>query len=276
MPIGEFLAAARQRAGLSVAQVSERTSIRETIITSIESGDYSACGGDFYARGHIRAIARVVGADAEPLIREYDALHRAPGVVSVVSLEELLSTPAPVPRHRRPGLPAVEGLMAAAWASARRRVNLATVRDLATQAHRSLGSRVNWKPVLLLALMLVAGFGLYRLLSGVPRRAVAPPPAARAAQAYQQPRPDWVSQARHAAVGAVRSRPGAHPRATLRRPVLAAAIPVRSRDARRSPRGPRAHRPGTQRPGHQGRVSRYEIPNSPFRRAQAANQRPNR
>ena len=70
MPIGESLAAARHRAGLSVAQVSERTRIRETIISSIESGDYSACGGDFYARGHIRAIAKAVGADAEPLIPE--------------------------------------------------------------------------------------------------------------------------------------------------------------------------------------------------------------
>jgi cytoskeletal protein RodZ len=47
MPIGEFLAAARHRAGLSVAQVSEQTRIRETIIGSIETGDYSACGGDF-------------------------------------------------------------------------------------------------------------------------------------------------------------------------------------------------------------------------------------
>ena len=56
--VGETLAVARQRAGLSVAQVSERTRIRETIIRGIEDDDYSACGGDFYARGHIRAIAR--------------------------------------------------------------------------------------------------------------------------------------------------------------------------------------------------------------------------
>jgi len=49
-----------------------RTRIRETIIRGIE-------GGDFYARGHIRAIAKAVGTDAEPLIGEYDTLHRAPG-----------------------------------------------------------------------------------------------------------------------------------------------------------------------------------------------------
>jgi cytoskeletal protein RodZ len=70
--IGEALAEARRQAGLTVTQVSQRTRIRETIIIGIEDSDYSACGGDFYARGHIRSIARVVGADPEPLIREYD------------------------------------------------------------------------------------------------------------------------------------------------------------------------------------------------------------
>jgi cytoskeletal protein RodZ len=95
--IGETLAVARQRAGLSVAQVSERTRIRETIIRGIEDDDYSACGGDFYARGHIRAIAKVVGTDSEPLIREYDTLRRAPGAAAAVSLEELVATSAQAP-----------------------------------------------------------------------------------------------------------------------------------------------------------------------------------
>lgn len=250
MPIGEFLAAARHRAGLSVAQVSEQTRIQETIISSIESGDYSACGGDFYARGHIRAIAKVVGADAEPLIQEYDSLHRAPGAVSAVSLEELLSTSAQVPLRRRTRLPEVGRLAAAAWVSAWRRVNPSTVRDLAAQAYRPLGRRVNWKPVLVLALLavVVAGFGLYRLQSGVPRQAVAPPFVAQSGQAQQHARPDSGFPAGQAAPGAVRSRPGAHSQATLRRSVLAAAIPVRSHNFLRSPRGRRGHRPGTQRP----------------------------
>jgi Helix-turn-helix domain len=76
--IGGALAEARTTAGLTIAQVSERTRIRETIIRSIELDDYSACGGDYYARGHIRAIARVVGTDPVPLIEEYDAAHMPP------------------------------------------------------------------------------------------------------------------------------------------------------------------------------------------------------
>ena len=78
MGIGGALAQARNAAGLTTAQVSERTRIRETIIRDIERDDYSACGGDYYARGHIRAIARVVGADPVPLIKEYDAVHMPP------------------------------------------------------------------------------------------------------------------------------------------------------------------------------------------------------
>jgi hypothetical protein len=71
--IGGALAEARSEAGMTITQVSERTRIRETIIRDIERDDYATCGGDFYARGHIRAIARVVGADPVPLITEYDA-----------------------------------------------------------------------------------------------------------------------------------------------------------------------------------------------------------
>src|SRR5580693_1517413 len=82
MTIGETLAKARRSSGLTITQVSERTRVRETIIRGIEDSDYSACGGDFYARGHIRSIARVVGADPEPLIREYDTAQMpAPQVI---------------------------------------------------------------------------------------------------------------------------------------------------------------------------------------------------
>jgi transcriptional regulator with XRE-family HTH domain len=72
MSIGDALAQARRQAGLTVAQVGHQTGIRETIITAIEADDYSACGGDSYARGYIRSIAQAVGADPEPLIRVYN------------------------------------------------------------------------------------------------------------------------------------------------------------------------------------------------------------
>jgi cytoskeletal protein RodZ len=75
--IGATLAAARRRAGLTVHDVSQRTRVTEPIIEAIEHDDYAECGGDFYARGHIRAIARVVGEDPAPLIEEFDSTWRS-------------------------------------------------------------------------------------------------------------------------------------------------------------------------------------------------------
>ena len=77
MSIGATLAAARRRAGLTVSEVSQRTRVTEPIIRDIEQDDYAACGGDFYARGHIRAIAHAVGEDPLPLIDEFDSTWRS-------------------------------------------------------------------------------------------------------------------------------------------------------------------------------------------------------
>jgi cytoskeletal protein RodZ len=71
--IGQALAAAREDAGMSVEQVAAATRIRRTLIESIEQDDFAPCGGDFYARGHIRNIAATVGADEGPLLAEFDA-----------------------------------------------------------------------------------------------------------------------------------------------------------------------------------------------------------
>jgi cytoskeletal protein RodZ len=104
--IGDALAEARSQAGLTVAQVSQQTRIRETIISGIEADDYSQCGADFYVRGYIRSIAKVVGTDPAPLIREYDTAYRTPGVLSAVSMDELLTPPraqtATAPRATEP------------------------------------------------------------------------------------------------------------------------------------------------------------------------------
>ena len=70
--IGPDLAAARTRLGLSVDQLADRTRIRPHVIESIEVDDFAPCGGDFYARGHLRTLARVLGVDVTPLLASYD------------------------------------------------------------------------------------------------------------------------------------------------------------------------------------------------------------
>jgi len=99
--IGDTLAQARSQAGLTITQVSQRTRIRETIIRGIEHNDFSACGGDFYARGHIRSIARAVGIDPEELIREYDATHGAPEAIRAADVFEP-ATPIKLKERRSP------------------------------------------------------------------------------------------------------------------------------------------------------------------------------
>jgi hypothetical protein len=70
--VGPELAAARTRLALSVDQLAERTRIRPHVIESIEVDDFAPCGGDFYARGHLRTLARVLGVDVAPLLTAYD------------------------------------------------------------------------------------------------------------------------------------------------------------------------------------------------------------
>jgi Helix-turn-helix domain len=99
--IGEVLASARSQAGLTITQVSQRTRIRATIIGGIERDDFSGCGGDFYARGHIRAIARAVGADGEPLVGEYDSSHGTPQASTGAGIPGPLA-PLRLRQRRRP------------------------------------------------------------------------------------------------------------------------------------------------------------------------------
>jgi cytoskeleton protein RodZ len=70
--IGPELAAARTRLGLTVDQLADRTRIRPHVIEAVEVDDFEPCGGDFYARGHLRTLARVLGIDVAPLLATYD------------------------------------------------------------------------------------------------------------------------------------------------------------------------------------------------------------
>jgi cytoskeletal protein RodZ len=86
---------------MTVTQVSQSTCIRETIIRSIERDDFSGCGGDFYARGHVRSIATAVGVDPEPLIEEYDATMGAPRAISAADVFQPV-TPVRLKERRKP------------------------------------------------------------------------------------------------------------------------------------------------------------------------------
>ena len=73
MSIGTTLAQARESAGLSVDEVAHATRIRRTPRSRRSRCPGAGCGGDFYARGHIRTIALKLGVDPAPLLHEFDA-----------------------------------------------------------------------------------------------------------------------------------------------------------------------------------------------------------
>ncbi|MFC8454380.1 helix-turn-helix domain-containing protein [Kitasatospora sp. NPDC057223] len=99
--IGRVLSAARIEAGLTVDQISASTRVRVPIVHAIEGDDFDRCGGDFYARGHIRSIARAVGIDGDILVARYDAAHG--GAPETKRPSQLLDTgPIRVNDRRRP------------------------------------------------------------------------------------------------------------------------------------------------------------------------------
>ena len=75
MSLGEFLRGARENAGLSVDDLAERTSIRAGLIKEMENNKFIHCGGDTYARGHLRNIAPLISANAQELVDLYNEEH---------------------------------------------------------------------------------------------------------------------------------------------------------------------------------------------------------
>ncbi|WP_371668787.1 DUF4115 domain-containing protein [Streptomyces sp. NBC_00289] len=73
--VGRALQQARIAAGLTVDDVSSATRVRIAIVHAIEADDFTPCGGDVYARGHIRTLAKAVLLDPAPLLARYDADH---------------------------------------------------------------------------------------------------------------------------------------------------------------------------------------------------------
>ena len=144
MSIGEALAEARHRRGLTVAEVSHYTRVREPVIRSIERNDFLLPGSDAATRDQIRMLARGLGVDPGPLISEFDASYASSPDLD--GAEAVGSTiPFRVPFRLR-------GLR-------RRRLRLRGLRGLGRR-------RINWRPVLAVLVLAVIGGVAYGLVSG--------------------------------------------------------------------------------------------------------------
>lgn len=75
MTLGSTIRDAREAARLSIQSLSEATSIRIGLLTEMENNNFIHCGGDTYARGHLRNIAPKIGIDAQALVNMYNEEH---------------------------------------------------------------------------------------------------------------------------------------------------------------------------------------------------------
>ncbi len=78
-PVGERLRAARERHGMSLAEVGARTRVPLRHLEAIEASNYGALPSPTYAVGFVRAYARAIGEDEVVLARDVRAeAHKAP------------------------------------------------------------------------------------------------------------------------------------------------------------------------------------------------------
>jgi cytoskeletal protein RodZ len=72
MSLGAMISKARRDAGLSIDDLSDATNIRGALLREMESDEFTNCGGETYARGHIRNIAKKLSIDPQPLLDAYE------------------------------------------------------------------------------------------------------------------------------------------------------------------------------------------------------------
>jgi cytoskeletal protein RodZ len=75
MTTGSELRERRESAGLSIEQLASLTSIRMGLITEMENNKFSHCGGDTYARGHLKNIALRLGLEPNHFVEMYNEEH---------------------------------------------------------------------------------------------------------------------------------------------------------------------------------------------------------
>ena len=72
MSLGSMISKARKDAGLSIDDLSAATSIRTTLLRDIEDNNFSQCGGETYARGHLRNIAIKLNIDPQIFLTVFE------------------------------------------------------------------------------------------------------------------------------------------------------------------------------------------------------------
>jgi cytoskeletal protein RodZ len=75
MTLGSMISKARIDARLSIEDLSAATNIRGALLRQMEANDFSQCGGETYARGHIRNLAQRLGVDPQIFLAAFEEEH---------------------------------------------------------------------------------------------------------------------------------------------------------------------------------------------------------
>lgn len=70
--VGQQLQRAREKSGLSAADIADAQHLRPVVIQAIECGDYSKIDSELFLKGYVRAYAVQVGLDADAVISDLD------------------------------------------------------------------------------------------------------------------------------------------------------------------------------------------------------------
>jgi cytoskeleton protein RodZ len=95
---GSILRAEREALGVTVREVSETLNLSIAVIEAIEADDHERLPGPVFARGYLRAYARLLELDPEPLVAQYprpqDPVVAVPGVAEPAIWEWIRRRPA--------------------------------------------------------------------------------------------------------------------------------------------------------------------------------------
>jgi len=105
MPIGTLLRQAREQAGLSAAQISERTRIQLYKIEALENGEFFLLPDNVYLDGIVRAYARELALEPEPLIERLHCERPPFTLDSIAILKDIHASRKRKGRGREPWKP---------------------------------------------------------------------------------------------------------------------------------------------------------------------------
>ncbi len=103
--IGEELKAAREKKGLSLTEIAEKTRISHTFLKALEDDDYSVIPGGVFVSGFLKTYSRELGLNVKDILTRYRELNLPPRETPAPEDQEVQHRPKPslisISRRRR-------------------------------------------------------------------------------------------------------------------------------------------------------------------------------